>query len=228
MTISLALAVGLLAWSLVGNLLVGETLYVTRNLLLGLLVLALARRAGAGWGVLGLDGHAVRSGARWGGIAVLVVVVAVALGTVLADQLPGVSSLLADERADLPGPLLAWHALWRIPVGTALFEEVVFRGALLGLLLQVTSPTRAVVVSSVVFGLWHVAPTIVTLRINDVAVVSASGLGAIAGAVAITTVAGALFCLLRLGSGSLVAPVLAHWATNGVGLLAAALTRADG
>jgi uncharacterized protein len=227
MTISLALAVGLLAWSLVGNLLVGETLYVTRNLLLGLLVLALARRAGAGWGVLGLDGNAVRSGARWGGIAVVVVIVAVALGTALADHLPGVGVLLADERADLPGPLLAWHALWRIPVGTALFEEVVFRGALLGLLLQVTSPARAVVLSSVVFGLWHVAPTIVTLRINDIAVVSAPGLGAIAGAVAVTTVAGALFCLLRLGSGSLLAPVLAHWATNGVGLVAAALTRTD-
>ena len=228
MTISFALAVGLLAWSVVGNLLVGETLYVTRNLLLGLLVLALARRAGASWGVLGLDGDAVRSGARWGGLAVLVVVVAVAVGTLLADHLPGVGTLLADERADLSGTLLAWHALWRIPVGTALFEEVVFRGALLGLLLQVTSPTRAVVVSSVVFGLWHVAPTIVTLRINDTAVLSASGLGAIVGAVAVTTVAGVLFCLLRLGSGSLLAPVLAHWATNGVGLVAAALTRADG
>ena len=228
MTISLALAAGLLAWSLVGNLLVGETLYVTRNLLLGLLVLALVRRAGTGWGVLGVDGGAIRSGARWGGIAVAVVVVAVAVGTVLADHLPGVGALLADERADLPGPLLAWHALWRIPVGTALFEEVVFRGALLGLLLQVTSPTRAVVLSSVVFGLWHVAPTIVTLRINDIAVVSAPGLGAIAGAVAVTTVAGVLFCLLRLGSGSLLAPVLAHWATNSVGLVAAALTRTHG
>jgi uncharacterized protein len=228
MTISLALAVGLLAWSLVGNLLVGETLYVTRNLLLGVLVLALARRAGAGWGVLGFDGDAVRSGARWGGIAVAVVVVAVVVGTVLADHLPGVGVLLADERADLPGPLLAWHALWRIPVGTALFEEVVFRGALLGLLLQVTSPTRAVVASSVVFGLWHVAPTIVTLRINDIEVVSAAGVGAIAGAVAVTTVAGVLFCLLRLVSGSVLAPVLAHWATNGVGLVAAALTRTEG
>lgn len=228
MTISLALAVGLLAWSLVGNLLVGETLYVTRNLLLGLLVLVLARRAGAGWGVLGLDGEAVRSGARWGAVAVLTVIVAVVLGTVLADHLPGVGVLLADDRADLPGPLLAWQALWRIPVGTALFEEVVFRGALLGLLLQVTSPTRAVVASSVVFGLWHVAPTIVTLRINDVAVVSAAGVGTIAGAVAVTTAAGVLFCLLRLGSGSLLAPVLAHWATNGAGLVAAALTRSEG
>jgi uncharacterized protein len=228
MTISLALAVGLLAWSLVGNLLIGETLYVTRNLLLGVLVLVLARRAGASWGVLGFDGDVVRSGARWGGLAVAVVVVAVVVGTVLADHLPGVGVLLADERADLTGPLLAWHTLWRIPVGTALFEEVVFRGALLGLLLQVTSPTRAVVASSLVFGLWHVAPTIVTLRINDIAVVSAPGIGAIAGAVAVTTVAGVLFCLLRLGSGSLLAPVLAHWATNGVGLVAAALTRTEG
>lgn len=227
MTISLALALGLLVWSLVGNLLIGETLYVTRNLVLGLVVLYLARRAGAGWGALGLDGGTLRSGARWGAVAVALVVVAVVAATLLGDHLPGVDVLLSDDRANLPGPLLAWHALWRIPVGTALFEEVVFRGALLGLLLQVASPIRAVVTSSVVFGLWHVAPTIVTLRINDVAVASGRGLGTVAGAVAVTGVAGVLLGLLRLGSGSLLAPVLAHWATNGVGLVAAALSRGD-
>ena len=224
MTLSIALAIALLAWSLVGNLLVGETLYVTRNVVLGLLVVLLLRRAGATWATLGLDPAQLRTGLRWGAVAMLVVAVSVTVGALLADHLPGVGALLSDERADLLAPELAWHALWRIPVGTALFEELVFRGALLGLLLQHTSPARAVLASSVVFGLWHVAPTIVTLQLNQVEVLSPQGLATIAGAVAVTTVAGVLFCLLRLGSGSLLGPVLAHWATNSIGLLAAAVT----
>lgn len=222
-----ALALGLLLWSLVGNLLIGDALYVTRNLALTALVVVLARRAGAEPTLLGTEAARLGAGLRWGAGAVLLVAVAVLLGVALAEQVPGAGLLLADERADLPASMLAWHALWRIPVGTALFEEVAFRGALLGLLLRQTSTPRAVAGSSLVFGLWHVAPTIVTLEINEVAVTSWQGAATIAGAVGVTTVAGVFFCLLRLGSGSLAAPVLAHWATNGTGLVAAWLADAE-
>lgn len=222
-----ALALGLLLWSLIGNLLIGDTLYVTRNLVLTAIVVVLARRAGAASAVLGAEAARIGAGLRWGAAAALVVTLAVLLGVALAEQVPGADLLLADERADLPASRLARHALWRIPVGTALFEEVAFRGALLGLLLRQTSTARAVAGSSLVFGLWHVAPTIVTLQINEVAVTSWQGAATIAGAVGVTTVAGVLFCLLRLGSGSLLAPVLAHWATNGTGLVAAWLADAE-
>ncbi len=222
MTLPLALAVGLVGWSFVGNLLLGETLYTTRNVVLLVALVWLARGAGVGWSHLGLDRADLRRGARWGGVAVLVVAVVVGVGAGLADRVPGVGVLLADERADLAGAEVAWHALWRIPVGTAAFEEVAFRAVLLGSVLTVTSPVRAVVISSVAFGLWHIAPTMVALRINDVAVVSAEGVGSIVGAVVVTALAGVGFCLLRLGSKSLLAPVLAHWATNSFGLLAAA------
>jgi membrane protease YdiL (CAAX protease family) len=40
--------------------------------------------------------------------------------------------------------------------------------------------------------------------------------------VAFTTVAGLLFAELRRRSGSLLAPIGLHWATNGMGVLAAA------
>lgn len=223
MTIPLVLAVGLVGWSIVGNLLVGDVLYVTRNLAFLVVLLWVARRAGAGWSSLGLDAEQLRSGLRWGAAAILVIALAVAVGTGLADRVPGVGALLADERADLAPHELAWHALWRIPLGTAAFEEVAFRAVLLGLLLGATTPLRAVAVSSLAFGLWHVAPTIVGLRINGVAPMSSEGLGSLLGAILVTTVAGMAFCLLRLGSGSLVAPVLAHWATNALGLVAAAV-----
>jgi membrane protease YdiL (CAAX protease family) len=42
------------------------------------------------------------------------------------------------------------------------------------------------------------------------------------GTVAFTTVAGVVFSGLRHASGSLVAPAGVHWATNGLGVLAAA------
>jgi uncharacterized protein len=228
MTIPLVLAVGLVGWSLVGNLLVGDALYVTRNLVFTVLLLVAARRAGATWATLGLDAAHWRSGVRWGAAAVLVVAVAIAIGAALADQIGGLEVLLTDDRADLPPLELLWHGTWRIPVGTAVFEEIAFRAVLLGLLLQVTSTGWAMIASSVAFGLWHVAPTVVALRINEVAPASQEGLGAIAGAVLVTTVAGVLFCLLRVASGSLLAPVLAHWATNSLGLAAAAITQRSG
>lgn len=226
MLVAVILSVGLLVWSLGANLLLGETLYVVRNLVLSGLLLWLARRAGVSWTTLGLSLGRARAGARWGAVAALVVAFVVGLGTALSDQVPGVGALLADERASLEPGELSYQVLVRIPLGTAVFEELAFRGVLLGLLLRRVSRWAAVGGCSLVFGLWHVAPTIVALRVNEVAPASPEGMLTIVGAVAVTAVAGVLFCLLRLGSGSLIAPVLAHWATNGLGLVAAAATDA--
>ena len=44
----------------------------------------------------------------------------------------------------------------------------------------------------------------------------------VVGTVVFTALAGAVFAVLRDQSGSLVAPFLLHWATNGLGILAAA------
>ena len=63
--------------------------------------------------------------------------------------------------------------------------------------------------SSLLFGLWHLDPT---------ALWSLDRLGGAVGTVAATAAAGAVFHVLRRRSGSLLAPVLAHWGTNGVAL----------
>jgi uncharacterized protein len=221
----LALSGGLLAWSVVANLGLGETLYVARNLAATAGLLWVAHRIGLGRAELGLQRRALGRGLRWGGVSAVVVAVALGAGVALADVIGPVGALLADERAALGAGALTWAVLVRIPIGTAVFEEVAFRGVLGGACRQVLTPLAATCWSSAVFGLWHVAPTIVALRINDVPPASPAGVGAIAGAVAVTTVAGLLFEALRMRSGSLVAPVLAHWATNAFGLLAAAATR---
>ena len=46
---------------------------------------------------------------------------------------------------------------------------------------------------------------------------------AVAGTVLFTTAAGVLFAELRRRSGSLLAPMLLHWATNAAGVLGSAL-----
>jgi membrane protease YdiL (CAAX protease family) len=47
----------------------------------------------------------------------------------------------------------------------------------------------------------------------------------VAGAAVATAVGGLFFCLLRIRSGSTVAPIVAHTATNSLGILASAATR---
>ncbi len=214
----LALALGLVAYSQVTNLRLGDRGYVRRNLLAVVVLLALARAAGLDREALGIDVAGLSTGLYWGLLAVVAITLAVAVAWAAARVSAAVARLLADRRADLPGRALAFHALVRIPVGTALFEEVAFRGVLFAVLLDASSTPIAVAVASVAFGLWHVAPTIETLRSNDVS----RRAGPIAGAVALTTVAGVGFCILRLASGGLLAPVMAHWAVNALFLLLAA------
>jgi membrane protease YdiL (CAAX protease family) len=111
----------------------------------------------------------------------------------------------------------------RIPLGTALGEEILFRGALLGLLLQRHAVGKAVAVSSCVFGLWHVVPTLQSLHAG---VDLLPGGGAVrvalivAGAVTVTTAAGCVFAWLRLRGSSVVAPFLAHASINSLAALA--------
>jgi membrane protease YdiL (CAAX protease family) len=144
----------------------------------------------------------------------------------VAAVVPSLRPLLDDariRRLELGG--VAYHALVRIPFGTVVLEELAFRAALLGALVRVSGPARAAVVSSAVFGLWHVRPTLGLLSANDIAPDALSRAGAVAGAVVFTTAGGVLFSVLRLRSGSVVAPMIAHVATNAFGVVASAVTR---
>lgn len=230
------LAGALVLWSLIANLAIGERAYTTRNLLLTGLLLAgwwwhrTRGRDGAAdpstvARELGLAPRQVGAGLRWGGAAFLLVAGAIGIGVLLADAVAPIGALLSDQRAAGFADDVWFVALVRIPLGTAIFEEVAFRGVLLAAALRWLSRWRAVAVSSIAFGLWHIAPTIVALRINEVVVASPGGLIAIGGAVVVTTIAGYAFCWLRLASDSLVAPILAHIGTNSVGLLAAVVAQ---
>jgi uncharacterized protein len=185
----------------------------------GLLVL-LARRDGCSWTALGLGRESLGPGLRWAGV----LIAAVLLGYVVAAALPLTKQAFADTRAtSLSGAALLWHLLVRIPLGTALLEEVAFRGVLYAMLERRRGVRTAVVGSSLLFGLWHVLPSLGLRRANAaVADVLGSGpAGAVVAAVAATTLAGVVFCELRRRSGGLLAPFALHWALNALGLLVA-------
>jgi membrane protease YdiL (CAAX protease family) len=118
----------------------------------------------------------------------------------------------------------AYEMLIRIPLGTALPEEVIFRGGLLGLLLRHHTSPMAAVLDSLLFGLWHIAPTLTRMSTHGLTrnrtITFRSAWLALA--IGSTFVSGLVLSWLRLRSGSIVAPWIAHSTANCVGY---ALTR---
>lgn len=220
---AVGLSLGLLAWNSLVHLLPGASrAYVPLNLAATGVVVGAARRYGLLPSDLGLRRDRVRAGAVWGGAVAAVVAGALAVAVVV----PGLHPLLEDARVRRLGPwAVAYHAVVRVPFGTVLLEEMAFRGVLFGALARVTSPIRAATVSSAVFGLWHVRPTLGLLDANDIAGDPVVRAGAVLAAVAATAAGGLLFCALRAASDSTVAPMVAHTAMNSLGLVASALAR---
>jgi uncharacterized protein len=130
---------------------------------------------------------------------------------------------IADKRVmDLRGSALAFYVLVRIPLGTAVAEEVVFRGVLLAAWRDTgASMLLAAVCVSVAFGLWHVTPTIIGIRMNDLDASRRKVSVAVIGAVMLTMLAGLGLTWLRIESGGLVEPIVLHAGINSVGALAA-------
>jgi membrane protease YdiL (CAAX protease family) len=183
---------------------------------------AFAARDGCSRADLGIDVADARSGLRLGlGSA------AVATGMVaVAAVLPASRRFFDDPRVrDVGRGEAAYHLTVRIPLATALAEELLFRGALLALFRRRRSEATAVLWSSLLFGAWHVLPTIDDYEGNPVSdVIADRSRGrrlAVLATVLSTAGAGAVFARLRLRSGSVLAAVLAHAAINVSAYLAA-------
>jgi len=189
-------------------------------LLVAALVL-IAWSTGATRADLGLEPADMPAGVRYGagaaGIILLVLIVAAVI--------PAANGFLHDSRAQISGGRLLYELAVPILLLTAVPEEFAFRGVLLGSAVRLWGPWRASLITSALFGLWHIAPTLHTMSGNaEVASASASLAGqvlVVLGSVAVTFLAGLAFCWLRLRSGSLIAPVIAHVATNGLALTVA-------
>jgi membrane protease YdiL (CAAX protease family) len=220
----LAAAGALLAWNAAVNRVVPSPAYVPANLAVAGLSMAAARRSGVSAAELGLDRQRAVRGLRVGLAAAAPVVAVVAVGAAVPATR---RFLVGDRRATTGGAGYAlYHTLVRIPLGTAVAEEILFRGALLGLLSQRHPRARAVAVSSALFGCWHVLPTLDTMALNPLGETvgdRAGTVGAVLASVAVTALAGLGFSWLRFRGDSVVAPVVVHAALNSSAFAAARL-----
>ncbi len=217
------LSVSLLLLALANYL--ANRLFPHADVLIGIAVtltlLVVAHRAGMRPAHLGLSHWTYARGLRWG----------LGASTALA-LLYGVVLLVPAVRAnadpvDQPWPAAAFTVLVVIPLATAIPEELAFRGVLLALLHRHTTSRRAVVISSLLFAVWHLLPALsgsaANLAADRAATDAGVGLAAtalrVAGTLALTFAGGLVFCELRRRAHSLLAPVVAHWALNGLGVL---------
>jgi membrane protease YdiL (CAAX protease family) len=179
--------------------------------------------AGASWNDLGLAPSDWRRGAR-AGVAVSVPIVA-GMGVLAAT--PAARPHFQDTRIlEVPNPV--FEAALRIPLGTALCEEVIFRSALLAFLELHGASRRAIALSSLTFGLWHIFPALDAIRATEdpERPPSVPPVVSVAITVAATAAAGVAFAWLRKRSRSVLAPVIVHATLNGSSFVAARLLHA--
>jgi membrane protease YdiL (CAAX protease family) len=215
----------ILALGVYANIIVNEVLnpawYIPFNLVLLGLTLLIARRAGTTWTSMGLRRDRATRGLKLG----VMIVAGVAVAMFLALALSSINEILHDDRfVDSSVGLLLFHALIRIPLGTALYEEVLFRSVIFGMLVRRYTPLRAAIWSSLLFGLWHILPILDVIRTNP----SGSRFGGITGTsiavvvgVSVTFVAGLALLWIRLFANSILASVIVHVGTNSTVILAA-------
>lgn len=189
----------------------------------------IARLAGLSWQDLGLGPGTWRPGLKWAAAEIA------AVGVVLAAAaaLPLTREAFRDTRYRLDWGNALLTSLVLIPVGTVLVEEVAFRGVLWGLLREVKGTKTATAVSSALFGVWHVLPSL-GLAANNRAITGTVGSGrsgqttTVLATVLFTALAGVVFCEARRRSGSVLASAGLHWAANGLSVLASAAVWAWG
>ena len=189
--------------------------HVAVGLGLSACLLVIARAQGLTAADLGLDRSTWPAGLRWGAAAATLVGASYALAYLITP----VRQAIPGSDANLP-----WAVLVVIPLGTVLPEELAFRGLLLALLGRRYGVLAGTLLSSGLFGLWHILASLGGGPANAAieGVVGGDAAGTVARVVAtvsFTALGGVVLCWLRLRSGSLLAPVLAHWTVNALGVI---------
>lgn len=189
--------------------------YINPLLLLVLIPYTAKQQGGLKWA--GLHKKGVWASAAWG--------VPVGLGLAAISIFFFANPLVSDAPLAY-GPITGMsHAeLWfdllvRIPLSIAFFEELAFRGLLLGMLRRRLPVWKAIGLSALAFGLWHLGVTAISVMQTNVAGANnlpsflqelVVPLGALGGVIA-TGAAGVAFALIRERTGNLAGCVVAHW-----------------
>lgn len=204
----------LAAYNVFQNAMLDKRGYVAGNLAATGVGLAWARSTGMGWSELGLTGKSCVAGLKLG-VGVTAAASTIAL---LGRDHELVQAILDDDRLEeVTDRELPYRLLVRFPLGTALFEEVWFRGILPAALRQHRA-RRPELISTAAFAAWHLIPTAAAIRANpgwrELSPSRKTML--VLGGSAVAGVAGLGFAGLRKSSSSLAAPWVAHAALNGL------------
>ncbi len=216
---TITVVLGLVGVNLANHLLGWNSLWLGPSAAVALILFA--RASGLDWHQLGLARRTHAAGLRWGGLVITVVALIYLLGVLL----PSTRSAFLDVRYHLPTAGVLFSAFVMIPLGTVLLEEVAFRSVLWGMLARHARVWQVLLGSSLLFGLWHVLPASAAAAGNAALAGVVHGLGGltqfalIAGTVLFTAAGGLVAGELRRRSGSVLASIGMHWATNGLGVL---------
>lgn len=191
------------------------------NLASAFALTALALRSGCTPSELGLGRSDLVRGLKAGSVVAACCVT----GIGIAAALPSTRRFFLDFRLkDVSRKEALYHAGLRIPVTTALAEEIMFRSVLHALFARRHSLGTTLTSTSFIFGLWHILPTLDTFNQNHSSSFTNrahTGRMAVIGVTGATAVAGLLFSLLRVRTGSVAASVLPHAAINVGGFVVA-------
>jgi membrane protease YdiL (CAAX protease family) len=177
---------------------------------------AVYKIAGLTLGDIGLSRARLGSGLKYAAASIAVIMV-VFLLVYLFKQ-----STFKDPRYHQSLKTAFTSVLFILPIQTVLFEELAFRGIMPSLIKSLSSSLIVtVIVSALLFGLWHIAtaPRGEFLGSQHVSNYLIIGLTLLA-----TTAGGAALYLLRYKSGSLVAPIAVHWFVNGFAIMLSSLS----
>jgi membrane protease YdiL (CAAX protease family) len=216
----LALVIGaLVVINIVNNRVAPQSHYLLWAFGGSVILLAIGLLDGNSFTDMGLGFTYLLSGLLWAAGSIGLVAAVYAIGSGFRKT----RAAFHDERvSELSASKVAFQALIEVPLGTVLLEEIAFRAVLFSMLARRFGILWAIVISSVIFGLWHVLPSIGTHEQNP-ALGSVVGEGrkgnflAVLLSVLTTTIAGVVFAGMRILSGSVLAPMGLHWATNGLG-----------
>ena len=190
------------------------------NLASAITLTAFALRTGCTPAELGLEWTDLKRGLKTGSVAAACCSTSIGI----AAALPPTRKFFLDARLiGMSRRETLYHASVRIPVATALAEEIMFRSVLHALFAREHSRRATLTWTSLLFGLWHILPTLDTFEGNPASRIVQNPvrarLTAVLGVAGTTAGAGLYFSYLRLRSGSVAAAVLPHAAINVVALV---------
>jgi membrane protease YdiL (CAAX protease family) len=203
--------------NLVQNSVLNEKGYVTGNLAVSSALVAIGRHSGATWADMGLGPSRASRSLKMG--ATVGVMAGAAAAIAMAH--PRTRDLLGAARHHPDGSNeVVRRVLVRFTIGTALFEEIAFRGVVPSLMGG--DSRRGDAISAGLFAVWHLIPAAriqrETARSQDWSPRRRAGTTLLASGAA--GIAGLGFSLLRRRSGNLFAPWLVHAMVNSVAFMA--------